>query len=93
MTKIEKVGSFESKITVYVVVCWVLAACGGLMFGYDIGISGAKCLHVLSHSFIIPILFYFYELSLGNLKRAFEDDGIIQFQSLDVFQFVSMILQ
>ncbi|WKA02226.1 hypothetical protein VitviT2T_020440 [Vitis vinifera] len=40
MTKIEKVGSFESKITVYVVVCWVLAACGGLMFGYDIGISG-----------------------------------------------------
>ncbi|RVW75730.1 Sugar transport protein 8 [Vitis vinifera] len=75
MTKIEKVGSFESKITVYVVVCWVLAACGGLMFGYDIGISGAKCLHVLSHSFIIPILFYFYELSLGNLKRAFEDDG------------------
>ena len=44
-------------------------------------------------SFIIPILFYFYELSLGNLKRAFEDDGIIQFQSLDVFQFVSMILQ
>ncbi|XP_034705531.1 sugar transport protein 8-like [Vitis riparia] len=40
MKKIEKVGGFESKITVYVVVCWVLAACGGLMFGYDIGISG-----------------------------------------------------
>ena len=31
---------FKSKITVYVVACWILAAFGGLMFGYDIGISG-----------------------------------------------------
>ncbi|KAK2646972.1 hypothetical protein Ddye_022167 [Dipteronia dyeriana] len=37
MTKNE---NFKSKITVYVVVCWILAAFGGLMFGYDIGISG-----------------------------------------------------
>ncbi|XP_059649877.1 sugar transport protein 8-like [Cornus florida] len=29
-----------SKITFYVVACWILAAFGGLMFGYDIGISG-----------------------------------------------------
>ena len=63
MTKIEKVGSFESKITVYVVVCWVLAACGGLMFGYDIGISGAKCLHVLSNS-----LFRFYFIFMSFLS-------------------------
>ncbi|KAA8548622.1 hypothetical protein F0562_000306 [Nyssa sinensis] len=31
---------FKSKITVYVLACWILAAFGGLMFGYDIGISG-----------------------------------------------------
>lgn len=31
---------FESKLTFYVVACWILAAFGGLMFGYDIGISG-----------------------------------------------------
>ncbi|KAH7842419.1 hypothetical protein Vadar_005060 [Vaccinium darrowii] len=31
---------FKSKFTVYVVACWILAAFGGLMFGYDIGISG-----------------------------------------------------
>ncbi|RVW55456.1 Sugar transport protein 8 [Vitis vinifera] len=31
---------FESRITFYVVLCWILAAFGGLMFGYDIGISG-----------------------------------------------------
>lgn len=30
----------NSKITVYVVSCWIFAAFGGLMFGYDIGISG-----------------------------------------------------
>ncbi|KAI3469553.1 hypothetical protein Pfo_026216 [Paulownia fortunei] len=31
---------YKSKITAYVVVCWMFAAFGGLMFGYDIGISG-----------------------------------------------------
>ncbi|KAK6130346.1 hypothetical protein DH2020_035903 [Rehmannia glutinosa] len=31
---------FNSKITLYVFACWILAAFGGLMFGYDIGISG-----------------------------------------------------
>ncbi|XP_009383001.2 sugar transport protein MST4-like [Musa acuminata AAA Group] len=31
---------FEGKITIYVVICGVIAATGGLMFGYDIGISG-----------------------------------------------------
>ena len=35
--------NFKSKITVYDVVCWILAAFGGLMFGYDIGISGIQC--------------------------------------------------
>ncbi|XP_073046297.1 sugar transport protein 8-like [Primulina eburnea] len=31
---------FKSKVTGYVLACWILAAFGGLMFGYDIGISG-----------------------------------------------------
>lgn len=31
---------FEGRITVYVVACVIIAAFGGLMFGYDIGISG-----------------------------------------------------
>ncbi|XP_015164686.1 sugar transport protein 8-like [Solanum tuberosum] len=30
----------NSKITLYVMSCWIFAAFGGLMFGYDIGISG-----------------------------------------------------
>ncbi|XP_010256218.1 PREDICTED: sugar transport protein 8-like [Nelumbo nucifera] len=31
---------FKSKSTLYVIICYFIAACGGLMFGYDIGISG-----------------------------------------------------
>ncbi|KAM7259679.1 hypothetical protein ACFE04_015420 [Oxalis oulophora] len=31
---------FEGRITGYVIVCVIIAAFGGLMFGYDIGISG-----------------------------------------------------
>lgn len=31
---------FEGKITFTVIVCVMIAACGGLMFGYDIGVSG-----------------------------------------------------
>ncbi|KAJ8531462.1 hypothetical protein K7X08_026896 [Anisodus acutangulus] len=30
----------NSKLNLYVFSCWILAAFGGLMFGYDIGISG-----------------------------------------------------
>ncbi|PHU18908.1 Sugar transport protein 8 [Capsicum chinense] len=32
-------GNFNSKTTFYVVACWIFVAFGGLMFGYDIGIS------------------------------------------------------
>jgi hypothetical protein len=31
---------FPAKLTKQVLVCSIIAACGGLMFGYDIGISG-----------------------------------------------------
>ncbi|CAK7349753.1 unnamed protein product [Dovyalis caffra] len=32
--------NYPSKLNCYAVVCWGFAACAGLMFGYDIGISG-----------------------------------------------------
>ncbi|XVF28886.1 hypothetical protein REPUB_Repub15cG0071500 [Reevesia pubescens] len=31
---------YEGRITIYVIICVVIAAFGGLIFGYDIGISG-----------------------------------------------------
>jgi len=32
----------DGKITFYVIVCVILAAFGGMLFGYDIGISGRR---------------------------------------------------
>ncbi|KAK9664343.1 hypothetical protein RND81_14G034900 [Saponaria officinalis] len=40
MGEVVEKDNFPWKVTPYVVICWLLAACGGLMFGYDIGISG-----------------------------------------------------
>ncbi|KAL3626253.1 Sugar transport protein 8 [Castilleja foliolosa] len=37
---ISDIQQYNSNLTPYVISCWILAAFGGLMFGYDIGISG-----------------------------------------------------
>lgn len=34
------VKQYEGRVTAYVVISCIVAATGGLMFGYDIGISG-----------------------------------------------------
>ncbi len=41
---------YEGRITVYVLLTCLLAACGGLMFGYDIGISGMYNKTTVSHA-------------------------------------------
>ncbi|MQL41484.1 hypothetical protein EI012_26615, partial [Escherichia coli] len=33
-------GDFEAKITPIVIISCIMAATGGLMFGYDVGVSG-----------------------------------------------------
>ena len=52
-----------AKLTTQVIVCSVIAAFGGLMFGYDIGISGMYCQpYQLSYIYIyIYIYIYFKE--------------------------------
>ncbi|GFP84011.1 sugar transport protein 8 [Phtheirospermum japonicum] len=35
-----EIEHYKSNITSYVLACWIFAAFGGLLFGYDIGISG-----------------------------------------------------
>lgn len=35
-------ADLPAKLTAQVVICSIIAAFGGLMFGYDIGISGTK---------------------------------------------------
>ncbi|EFJ17412.1 hypothetical protein SELMODRAFT_271496 [Selaginella moellendorffii] len=36
----ERASNYEARITIYVVLACIVAASGGLLFGYDIGISG-----------------------------------------------------
>ena len=43
---------FEAKITPIVIISCIMAATGGLMFGYDVGVSG-------NHSLLIPRLYLF----------------------------------
>ncbi|CAH8330139.1 unnamed protein product [Eruca vesicaria subsp. sativa] len=38
--------AFPGKMTLYVFICVIIAAFGGLIFGYDIGISGTILLSV-----------------------------------------------
>jgi hypothetical protein len=37
---------FEAKITPIVIISCIMAATGGLMFGYDVGISGTNLYHL-----------------------------------------------
>ncbi|KAJ4810086.1 Sugar transport protein 8 [Rhynchospora pubera] len=58
---------FEGKITFYLVICAVIAATGGLMFGYDIGISGGV---TSMDSFLLK----FFPSVYYKKKRAKEDN-------------------
>jgi hypothetical protein len=35
-------GNYEGRVTTFVIITCLVAAMGGLIFGYDIGISGNK---------------------------------------------------
>lgn len=51
---------FQGKNTPYVWICGIVASTGGLMFGYDIGISGINngtSLHIKPHSSILLCIY------------------------------------
>lgn len=51
------VTGVEGKITVSVVITCIVAASCGLIFGYDIGISGAFCVNYLAVSLMLTFDF------------------------------------
>ena len=51
---VEEQKEYPGHTTLYVVLACILAASGGLLFGYDIGISG-KPLHLFSFSFLLSM--------------------------------------
>ncbi|KAF5204105.1 Sugar transport protein [Thalictrum thalictroides] len=62
---VSKPVNFYSKF--YIGICWIVASCGGLMFGYDIGISGGV---TAMDDFLIKFFPAVYE----KKKRAKEDN-------------------
>ncbi|KAF7146368.1 hypothetical protein RHSIM_Rhsim04G0205400 [Rhododendron simsii] len=69
--------AFKSKMTAYVVTCWILAAFGGLMFGYDIGISGGVS---GMDDFLIKFFPHVYERKLHAKENNYckFDDQMLQ---------------
>lgn len=54
---------FEAKITPIVIISCIMAATGGLMFGYDVGVSGNYnyLLHLLLYPSFLPYIKLFFE--------------------------------
>lgn len=48
-------GDFEAKITPIVIISCIMAATGGLMFGYDVGVSGTQTLLLVFHQLITQL--------------------------------------
>lgn len=61
------VPEFEGKMTPTVVVCVIIAAFGGFLFGYDIGISGSV---IFSHSIDIIWIGWFVTIELMILQEV-----------------------
>ncbi|RID59569.1 hypothetical protein BRARA_F02790 [Brassica rapa] len=59
--------AFQAKMTVYVFICVVIAAVGGLIFGYDIGISGGV-------TAMDDFLMKFFPAVYERKKQAHEDN-------------------
>lgn len=51
---------FEAKITPIVIISCIMAATGGLMFGYDVGVSG-------NYNYLLHLLLYRVFLSYTEL--------------------------
>jgi len=47
----ERAEQYKGRVTPYVIIACIVAATGGSLFGYDIGISGSSIIHTLNHNF------------------------------------------
>lgn len=45
----ERAEQYQGKVTSYVIIACLVAAIGGAIFGYDIGVSGLESIYNLKH--------------------------------------------
>ena len=50
----ERAEQYQGRVTAYVIVACIVAAVGGSLFGYDIGISGKSFLYIKNMQFQVP---------------------------------------
>lgn len=69
--------TYKSKVTGYILGCWILAAFGGMMFGYDIGISGGV---TSMDDFLIKFFPHVHERKLHAMEDNYckYDDELLQ---------------
>ncbi|XXG64162.1 hypothetical protein AAC387_Pa05g2189 [Persea americana] len=72
---------FHGKITLYVVICGIIAATGGLMFGYDIGISGGVTSMDDFLEKFFPHVFAKKHIAKENNYCKYDDQGLQLFTS------------
>jgi hypothetical protein len=60
---------YPGKLTMFVLLACIVAATGGLIFGYDIGISGKPDISLLRFIFFFSI-FFFFKKNMAVIKRA-----------------------
>lgn len=53
----ERAELYKGRVTPYVIIACIVAATGGSLFGYDVGISGSSLIHHLNHKFFISLYF------------------------------------
>ena len=61
---------YPGKLTMFVLLACIVAATGGLIFGYDIGISGTPRLPLLLFIFFFSIFFFFFKKNMVVIRRA-----------------------
>jgi len=58
----ERAEQYKGRVTPYVIIACIVAATGGSLFGYDIGISGSSKINHNFHGFFFSVLRFFHNL-------------------------------
>ena len=64
----ERAEQYKGRVTSFVIIACIVAATGGSLFGYDIGISGSSMIRTLNQNFHGFLLFMFRFLLIHILK-------------------------
>ena len=66
----ERAHLYEHRITAYFIFACIVAALGGSLFGYDLGVSGRSLIHFLVNVKLDqPIFFYLSIFHLINISK------------------------